>query len=43
LRTPDDLERQIEENTFSVLPLTVRHKLAVETLPPHHRDPFDRS
>jgi PIN domain nuclease of toxin-antitoxin system len=42
LRTPDDLERQIEENTFSVLPLTVRHGLAVETLPPHHRDPFDR-
>ena len=27
---------------FEVLPITVRHATTVETLPPHHKDPFDR-
>lgn len=27
---------------IEVLPITVRHSTAVESLPPHHKDPFDR-
>lgn len=42
LRIPDDLEQQLERNAFAPLPLRIRHGLAVETLPLHHRDPFDR-
>ena len=29
-------------NRFLPLPVTIPHALAVETLPHHHRDPFDR-
>jgi PIN domain nuclease of toxin-antitoxin system len=42
LRVPADLEQQLEQNAFVPLPLRLRHGLAVETLPLHHRDPFDR-
>lgn len=42
LRVPADLEQQIDENAFAPLPFRLRHGLAVETLPLHHRDPFDR-
>lgn len=42
LRIPSDLEQQLDRNAFAPLPLRVRHGLAVETLPLHHRDPFDR-
>lgn len=42
LQAPDDLETQIQENRFTPLPIDVRHALAVERLPPIHRDPFDR-
>jgi PIN domain nuclease of toxin-antitoxin system len=42
LRVPSDLEQQLAENAFASLPLRLRHGLAVETLPLHHRDPFDR-
>lgn len=34
----DALARQ----RFGSLPVTLRHVLAVESLPRHHRDPFDR-
>jgi PIN domain nuclease of toxin-antitoxin system len=27
---------------FNLLQISVAHATAVETLPPHHRDPFDR-
>ena len=27
---------------IEILPVTLAHALAVEALPPHHRDPFDR-
>jgi len=27
---------------MEILPITLAHCLAVESLPPHHRDPFDR-
>jgi PIN domain nuclease of toxin-antitoxin system len=30
------------ENGFLPLPITVKHALAVRTLPQHHNDPFDR-
>lgn len=36
------IQRQSEQNDFSLLPITVAHTAAVSTLPFHHRDPFDR-
>jgi PIN domain nuclease of toxin-antitoxin system len=32
----------LAENSFDVLDVTIEHVLAVESLPQHHRDPFDR-
>ncbi len=32
----------IDANQFSVLPIEVEHAAALLTLPPHHKDPFDR-
>jgi PIN domain nuclease of toxin-antitoxin system len=42
LDAPDDLEAAMEANRFLPLPVTVSHAVAVQTLPDHHRDPFDR-
>jgi PIN domain nuclease of toxin-antitoxin system len=42
LSTPDDLERQLEENDFVPLPITIADGLAAGGLPRHHDDPFDR-
>jgi PIN domain nuclease of toxin-antitoxin system len=36
------LAREIPRNSFELLPITLSHATAVETLPPHHKDPFDR-
>ncbi len=36
------LPREIERGGFRSLAISVEHALAVRTLPPHHRDPFDR-
>jgi PIN domain nuclease of toxin-antitoxin system len=36
------LPREIAANHFDLLPIELRHATAVETLPLHHRDPFDR-
>jgi PIN domain nuclease of toxin-antitoxin system len=33
---------QCEVNNFHLLPITLAHVAAVESLPFHHRDPFDR-
>lgn len=33
---------QAQHNRFEILPITLRHIAAVETLPLLHRDPFDR-
>lgn len=33
---------QLAANRFSAMPIDLRAITAVETLPPHHRDPFDR-
>jgi PIN domain nuclease of toxin-antitoxin system len=37
-----ELPRFIEASGFDELPVVVRHALAVQGLPPRHRDPFDR-
>lgn len=42
LTPPDDLERQLNEKRFELLPIAIRHTEAVAFLPHHHRDPFDR-
>ncbi len=42
LRTPDDFEETAENAGFKLLPMTVRHALAVRNLESHHNDPFDR-
>jgi len=42
LDAPHDLEGAMASNRFLPLPVTIPHALAVEMLPGHHRDPFDR-
>ena len=42
LQAPDDLKVQIDEHRFMHLPIDIRHGLAIERLPPIHRDPFNR-
>ncbi len=42
LDAPDDLEAAMAANRFLPLPITIPHALAIESLPNHHRDPFDR-
>lgn len=43
LKTPfNQIDRQIIQNGFEVLPVTFEDTLIVSTLPFHHRDPFDR-
>ena len=37
-----DIIAEQEANGLIVLPVTLAHALAVEALPPHHKDPFDR-
>lgn len=36
------VENQARCNRFEILPITLPHIAAVERLPQHHRDPFDR-
>ena len=36
------LPKQLTANAFQVLPIHLRHTFRVATLPPIHRDPFDR-
>lgn len=42
LTAPDDLPDQILGEGFAWLPVGPEHAWRVRTLPPHHRDPFDR-
>ena len=44
LQDPIDLlvDRQCATNGFQLLPIEYRHVLALQGLPYHHRDPFDR-
>ena len=36
------IPREISQNKFHILPITLDHVTIVATLPHHHRDPFDR-
>ena len=38
----DYIVRQMEKNRIALLPIRVAHLAELETLPPLHRDPFDR-
>ena len=42
LVAPDNLAAVVEEKRFEHLPLTFDHAERAATLPPRHRDPFDR-
>jgi PIN domain nuclease of toxin-antitoxin system len=39
---PRLLRRGLLENSYSELPITSEHTVALDSLPPIHRDPFDR-
>jgi PIN domain nuclease of toxin-antitoxin system len=39
---PHVLRRGLDEHGYEELPVTSRHALVVDRLPPIHRDPFDR-
>ncbi|MFY9975106.1 MAG: type II toxin-antitoxin system VapC family toxin [Chromatiaceae bacterium] len=36
------IQEQLPANAIKLLPLSIDHVTAVESLPLHHRDPFDR-
>ncbi|NOZ51012.1 MAG: type II toxin-antitoxin system VapC family toxin [Chloroflexi bacterium] len=36
------IESQQQSNNIELLPITLTHVLALQDLPAHHRDPFDR-
>jgi PIN domain nuclease of toxin-antitoxin system len=42
LNPPNDLDAQLTEKRFSLLPISLQHTRAIESLPHHHGDPFDR-
>lgn len=37
-----DAARYFQESGYRFLPVEAEHAVAVEELPPHHQDPFDR-
>ncbi len=42
LRVPGNYQEGLKRYRFTPLDITTEHALAVEQLPPHHKDPFDR-
>lgn len=42
LVTSIDIEEGIKASGFSLLPIELSHVLTIDTLPLHHKDPFDR-
>ncbi len=42
LHIPGDLEEQLTRQRFELLPVLLRHTDPLESMPYHHRDPFDR-
>ena len=42
LPMPTPVGDALEAQRFATIPVTLDHVLAVESLPRHHRDPFDR-
>jgi PIN domain nuclease of toxin-antitoxin system len=39
---PRGLRRNLLDNGYAELPITSQHAVSVDTLPPLHKDPFDR-
>ncbi len=39
---PEIIDSQRQENNLQFLPVTIDHVLALDSLPFHHKDPFDR-
>ena len=39
---PRPLRRSLLDNSYRELPVTSEHAVAVDSLPPIHKDPFDR-
>jgi len=42
LRIPGDLDKQLKRHRFTELQVSIVHAWLAPTLPPHHKDPFDR-
>jgi PIN domain nuclease of toxin-antitoxin system len=42
LRFEGNLEKETAEQGFTMLPITLAHAAEIASLPPIHRDPFDR-
>ena len=42
VRLPRPFSEGVEDSGFLELPIRFQHAAAVELLPPHHADPFDR-
>lgn len=42
LEFPEPFGRGVEQSGFTQLPISMLHAEMTGTLPPHHRDPFDR-
>jgi PIN domain nuclease of toxin-antitoxin system len=42
LQLPDRLEEELDRRRFELLPVLLRHTDPIESMPYHHRDPFDR-
>jgi PIN domain nuclease of toxin-antitoxin system len=42
LQLPDRLEEELDRRRFELLPVLLRHTDPIESMPHHHRDPFDR-
>lgn len=42
LHAPKDIPSLMQLNRFSELAISIQHSLATSTLPPLHKDPFDR-
>lgn len=42
LKAPKNMEREVEREGFSKLSITLGHAQLAGSLPPVHRDPFDR-
>lgn len=42
LRIPDAIDRQLQADAFTVMNIKLSHVMALDKLPDHHADPFDR-
>ena len=42
LHLPDGLDLELDRQRFELLPVLLRHTGPIESMPYHHRDPFDR-